>query len=274
MPHRADLEYLARVSAYSCQYDPRFSYFVYVPKNWLEPTRPERYHLTVVIHGTERSAENYRNKLRDYAENTNSIILAPLFPAGLIEPRRMENYNLLRFHDVEFDVILLHMVNELGERFPINIDDGFCLHGFSAGGQFVHRFFYLYPQHLRAVSVGAPGQVTLLDYDRPWPLGLDGIDRVFGLNPSVENMKQVPVQIVVGSEDTYIQNPSEQEMNRLELNQMLFNNMKSLGLDVSFDLQPEAGHNGFKVLPLVISFFKKILEIKPKQDIDEEEMRN
>lgn len=253
MYRTADLEYLSRITAYSCQYDPRFSYFVYVPRNWLEADRPSSYHLLVVIHGTERSPEMYRQKLKPFAEKTNTIILAPLFPAGLIDPERIENYNLLRYRDIEFDTVLLHMIDELADRFPINKDEGFSLHGFSAGGQFAHRFFYLYPEHLKSVSIGAPGNVTFLDFNLPWPKGIGGIERVFGKSVDLAQIKKVPVQIVVGGEDTYIHNPGE-AMNRLELNRALFVNMKSLGLDVRFEVQPGAGHDGFRVLPLVTAF--------------------
>jgi len=255
MYQTADLEYLSRITAYSCQYDPRFSYFVYVPQNWLEADRPSSYHLLVVIHGTERSPEMYRQKLKPFAEKTNTIIMAPLFPAGLIDPKQIENYNLLRFHDIEFDTVLLHMIDELAERFPINKDEGFNLHGFSAGGQYVHRFFYLYPGYLKNLSIGAPGNITFLDFNLLWPKGIGGTEQVFGKSVDLEQLKKVPVQIVVGEEDTYIHNPDE-SMNRLELNHALFVNMKSLGLNVRFDLQPGAGHNGFQVLSLVTSFFE------------------
>lgn len=77
----------------------------------------------------------------------------------------------------------------------------FCLHGFSGGGQFTHRFFYLHPRRLSAVSIGAPGRVTPAGPSQPWWLGTDGFAEVFGRDPDIESMRAVPVQMVVGDRD-------------------------------------------------------------------------
>lgn len=255
-----DQDDLARVTAYGCAYDPRFAYYVYAPRNWLGPERPERYRLVVLIHGSERGAEMYRNNFKAFAERTNSVILAPLFPAGLIEPDRLENYNLLRWRGVEFDTILCHMIEEVGRRFPLD-PDGIYLHGFSAGAQFAHRFFYNHPELLRAVSIGAPGQTTLLDDRLAWPLGIADAEALFGRVPDLDRMRRVPVQIVVGAEDRHIHSP-EARMSRLELNRELFQHYRDFGFQVRFDLVPAAAHEGFKLIFDVMLFFDEIMREK------------
>ena len=47
--------------------------------------------------------------------------------------------------------------------------------GFSGGAQFAHRFLYIHPGRLRAVSLGAPGLVTMLDETRAWWVGTGGM---------------------------------------------------------------------------------------------------
>lgn len=187
MPEKRQfLEHLSRMTEYSCLSDPRFIYFIYVPRNWLRARRPERYRLVVLIHGSERAAESYRNHFTAFAEQTNSVILAPLFPAGLVDPDRIENYNFLRFADIAFDTVLLKMIEEVNTRFSVDMDNIF-LHGFSSGGQFVHRFMYLYPERLSAVSIGGPGNVTFLDEKREWPAGDLWSRRRYGCSSSPQD---------------------------------------------------------------------------------------
>lgn len=213
-------ENLSRMAAYSCLFDPRLVYYVYVPRNWLGRRRPERYRLVVLVHGSERGAENYRNHFIDFAEETDSVILAPLFPAGLGSPDMFENYNFLRLGDVAFDTALLHMMDEVNARFPVDADH-VLLHGFSAGGQFVHRFMYLYPERLSRVSIGGPGKVTFLDGDTEWPAGTGGMSAIFSRSVDLEALRRLPVQIVVGDADIKIHNPAG-SLNRVELNRALF----------------------------------------------------
>jgi poly(3-hydroxybutyrate) depolymerase len=148
-------------SSYACQYDQRFSYYAYIPSSYDENLNID-YPLAVIVHGNERAAQKYRSVFKDFAEANQTIILAPLFPCGIIEPYDMDNYKFIKFHDIRFDYVLLAMVDELAEKYRIDHSQ-FLLHGFSGGGQFVHRFYYLHPDRLLGVSIGAPGRLTLLD---------------------------------------------------------------------------------------------------------------
>jgi poly(3-hydroxybutyrate) depolymerase len=87
--------------------------------------------------------------------------LAPLFPSGIIDPSDEDNYKFIKYHDIRFDHVLLAMIDEVAIKYRVN-KDRFLLHGFSGGGQFVHRFFYLHPKRLMGVSIGAPGRITYL----------------------------------------------------------------------------------------------------------------
>ncbi len=81
--------------------------------------------------------------------------------------------------DIRYDHILLAMVDEVGERLGRTFAD-FMLFGFSGGGHFAHRFFYLHPQRLSAVSIGAPGAVTLIDDQRDYWVGTRDLAARFG----------------------------------------------------------------------------------------------
>ena len=70
------------------QADQRVSYCLYVPKSLRDEKDPSTWRLIAAVHGTGRTATAYRDGFAALAERTRCIVLAPLFPVGLIEPRR------------------------------------------------------------------------------------------------------------------------------------------------------------------------------------------
>jgi predicted peptidase len=73
-------------TCFASRIDQRFSYYLYIPTDY-DPAVTRRYPLLVLIHGTERGAQRYRDTFSDFAEKHKCIILAPLFPSGIIEPQ-------------------------------------------------------------------------------------------------------------------------------------------------------------------------------------------
>ena len=82
--------------------------------------------------------------------------------------------------------------------------------GFSGGGQFAHRFLYLYPERIKAVSIGAPGTVTLLDASIDWPRGIKNTQELFNRDVNLAEMGRViGIQLVVGADDVAIHGGEE-----------------------------------------------------------------
>ncbi|MFE1627361.1 hypothetical protein ACFLFF_11480 [Brevibacillus reuszeri] len=254
---------------YACQYDQRFSYYAYVPKSYSEG-KSHRYSLAVVVHGTERAAATYRDEFADFSEETNTIIVAPLFPAGITEPRELSSYKFVDFGGIRFDLILLAMIDEVCGTYGL-ADKRFLLHGFSGGGHFVHRFYYLHPEKLLGVSIGAPGFITYLDETRPWYAGISDFEQRFGMRLPIEEMRRVPVQMVIGGEDleTWEINQKDSPLwlegldaygqTRIERLRGLRDNFQNNGIDVRYDEVPGVSHEGFKILEPVKAFFKDAL---------------
>lgn len=186
----------------ACRLDARFPYFLYLPRG-TTPKNASKCNLAVVVHGTYRDAERLKNAFADFADRTNTIILAPLFPCGVVDRQDIHNYKFIRFHDIRFDYILLDMVDDVRESFGIE-KEKFLLYGFSGGGQFTHRMFYLHPERLQAVVIGAPGRATYLNRDLNWPDGIANFMEVFGREISFDALRQVPVLLMVGSNDTEV----------------------------------------------------------------------
>lgn len=247
---------------FASQVDPRLHYCLYVPELPEGKLAP----LVVLQHGTARTAQKYRTAMKAFAERHGAVILAPLFPAGLIDPADLHNYKFIAYRGIRFDHMLLAIVDEVAARYPVAAER-FYLHGFSGGGQFTHRFLYLHPDRLAAASIGAPGRITELDDTLPWWLGTKDIEEHFGRPLDLDAIRRVPVHMVVGAEDTdtfEINNPGESNWldgcektgrTRIERLRTLQRGYESQGIDVTFDLVAGVAHSGTAVLPAVERFF-------------------
>lgn len=251
-------------TAFQSKYHENLSYYLYIPHKFEQIL--DHYRLIVLIHGTERSAEGYRNRFKKFAELTNSIVLAPLFPAGPIGQKELTNYNYLKNENTSrrYDLWLLDLIKELKETFPI--EEKLYLHGFSGGGQYAHRFYYLYPELIQAVSVGAPGTITTFDTDENWPLGIKNVDEEFERSISFEKLQSVAVQIIAGEMDTApLKLDKGLTRTRIENCRLLQENLNEKEICVDFELVSDAGHNGFLILDEVQEFFLEKMEMEEKK---------
>lgn len=256
---------------FALQADQRVSYCLYVPKAFADAPDRSAWRLIVAMHGTGRTAATYRDKFADLAESERCIVLAPLFPVGLIEPGELSNFKRIKFHDMHFDRLLLAMVDEVGQKYGIDVGR-FLLFGFSGGGQFVHRFYYLHPHRLAAVSIGAPGSITLIDDKRDWWVGTRNFHAEFGVNIDLAAMRRVPVHMVVGGLDTetweitikpgdriWMEGANDAGKTRIDRLATLKANYERHGIAVRHDIVPGIGHEGWKTLEPVLTFFASVL---------------
>jgi poly(3-hydroxybutyrate) depolymerase len=262
-----------KTPVFASKYDQRFSYCLHVPEN-LGPRTP----LVVVVHGTERNFLLYRDHLQPFADEHGAVVLAPLFPAGIIDPGDLHNYKFLEYQGIRYDHALLAMVEEVAQRYPID-PERFYLHGFSGGGQFTHRFFYLHPDRLAGVSIGAPGRITRLDDTQPWWLGTKDFEQRFGRAVDVEALRRVPVLMVVGDQDVEtweITNRGEPNWmdgaeltgaTRVERLRTLERDFRAHGIDVRFELVPGVAHRGSAVLPPVQEFFAELIKARRDKEV-------
>lgn len=252
---------------FAAQEDSRFSYCLYVPKNY-DQLGSERYNLIVLVHGTERSPCSYRHAFSSMAEDTGSIILAPLFPCNIFSDNDFDNYKMILCEGVRYDEILLSMVAEVAAKYRLN-SDKFMMFGFSGGGHFTHRFFYLHPQRLQAISIGAPGMVTMLDDNYDFWVGTRNWKSIFGKAIDKNALKNVNIQMVVGERDTELweigMTPGDDlwmpgaeltgPFNRNVKMKALKENYRSQGLNVNHVIVPAAGHITSHVIDVAVQFF-------------------
>jgi pimeloyl-ACP methyl ester carboxylesterase len=265
---KASFEY-GGTPVYALKSDPRFSYCAYVPLNAMSGPAPE---LVVVIHGTGRTFSDYRDAFAEFGRWNHCIVLCPLFPIGVLGDDNRDGFKYIREGDIRYDEIVNAMVSEIGSRYGHRFDR-FALFGYSGGGHFVHRYFMLHPQRLWALSIGAPGSVTLLDSSRDWWAGIRNFEETFGQAIDLPKMAGVPVQMVVGSADIETWEITHQEgkrhwvpgandagRTRPERLDSLRRSFEEAGISVRFDLIENMAHDGFQAVPAVTDFLAEILK--------------
>jgi predicted peptidase len=261
---------MARTAFFASRMDQRFSYCCYIPSGY-QQNSGRRYPLTVLIHGSLRNADILRDEFIDFAEDNQCVLLAPMFPCGIEEPGDMHNYKHVLYRGIRFDLLVLDMIEEISALYRLETNR-VLMHGFSGGGQFVHRFFYLHPERLLGVSIGAPGTVTMPDEGSDWWVGTRRMKEIFGRSFAPQAMRQVPVQLVVGSEDKEtsdvavkptsvfwmdgINDTGETRVDRLRA---LEKALLALGIEPRFDVVPGVAHNGSLIQKPVKAFFSMLL---------------
>ena len=255
--------------------DPRFSYCLYVP------TTPERsretLELVVAVHGSARFFTRYRDAFAAFCRWNRCIVLCPLFPAGVKGDRNPHGYKYLREAEIRYDAVLLAMVDEVREHYSIAAEK-FALFGYSGGAHFAHRFFMLHAQRLWALSIGAPGAVTLLDPTQDWWVGVRNFRAVFGVDPDIEAMRRVPVQMIVGSADIETWEITQREddpywmeganaagRTRRDRLESLRRSYESAGIAVRFDVLANVAHDALGCIPAAEEFLAEVLARRRRQ---------
>lgn len=260
---------LGPTSIMACKADPRFSYCLYVPQSLGKGGEaPE---LVVAMHGTGRGFIGYRDGFEEFGRWNNCVILAPLFPIGVLGDDNRDGFKYMREGAIRYDEVLLAMVDEVAQRYGLSFDR-FGLFGYSGGGHFAHRFLMMQPKRLFACSIGAPGSVTLLDPSRDWWVGTRNMAELFGVTPDIEAMRQVKVQMIVGAADletweithrqggrNWMPDANHAGATRPERLARLRKSFEDAGVSVQFDLVPNMAHDGLRAVPRVQDFFAGVL---------------
>jgi len=187
-----------QVATFSHPADSRFSFALFVPE--LPPGSPPP-GLLVTVHDSTRNHLDCATRFASFAQAHGLVVLAPLFPRHVLSDGQVDGYKFLREQDLRYDQLLHEMIDEATRRTGCD-GSRFFLQGYSGGGQFVHRYLLTHPERLRAVSVGAPGVVTVPDEQLDWWAGVRNLESLFGrpFNPAM--LCNVPIQLVVSDADT------------------------------------------------------------------------
>ncbi len=219
------------------------------------------------MHGTYRDAAFYRDQLTDFASRNQALLVCPLFPAGLIDPWDVENYKTLRYHDIRFDALLLGMLDEISQRYAVPVER-FMLGGFSGGAQFAHRFAYFHGERLSALSLAAPGRVTLLDESLDWWSGVRDLARLFGRAVDLPALRALPIQLLVGADDDanitipegdpwWVPGANQAGATRRERLDSLYQQYRRIGCDATMTVIANCGHEWTPLREATVRFFEE-----------------
>ena len=153
------------------------------------------------------------------AKKLHCPIIMPLFP----RPEDKENNTDIFTHALtsqsmsiadspiaRIDLQLIAMFEDIKNRFlhaNIELYDRFIVKGFSAGGEFAHRFTVLHPNYvLAAISGGCMHSFTLplkTYYGETllWPNGLGNMDQYSNINPCFEEYQSIQQLFYMGDID-------------------------------------------------------------------------
>lgn len=251
------------LTAGSSRLDPRFGYLAHVP-----PAAGRPLQTLVVIHGSDFQHEVMCRYFAALAEETGCVVLAPLFapaggganPGANPDPN---GFKFLRSSHADYDRVLLDLVEMAGERIGC-ARERFFLFGFSGGAQFAHRFLYVHPTRLHAVSIAAPGMVTLIDPARPAWAGTQGLGALCGNDLDLPQVQRVAVQLLVGSEDArpHVGGAGRELYdhaggNRVERLRTLRTNYQAYGIRVSHREVPGAAHDFEPLAAAAVPFLRR-----------------
>lgn len=263
---------LGHSTIFSARRDPRFAYCTYAPPHMDQATRPME--LVVIVHGTGRAFVEYRDAFAEFARWNDCVVLCPLFPVGVRGDGNRDGFKHLSEGEIRYDELLLDMVQEVGEKFGMDVSR-FALFGYSGGGQFVNRFTLLHPDRLWAASIGAPGSVTLLDTKQDWWVGVRDMKARFGRELDLDALRRVAVHMIVGSADLetweithregskfFMPGANDAGRTRPERLQSLKRSFEAAGVNVTLDMVENTPHDGLKCVGHVQDFLAQALRDK------------
>ncbi len=260
---------LGQTTVVACQADQRFSYCLYVPPALNEPGARERAAVLVAVHGSGRGNQAIRDAFMPLADALGVIVLAPLFPCGIVDPLDRDNYKYIEYEGIRFDLVVLAMLAEVNSRYGVPVER-VSMFGFSGGAHFAHRFLYLHPERLDAVSVCAPGSPTLLDHSRDWWVGVGDLEARFGRQLDQAALRRVAVHLAVGADDTdtheithatgsphWMTGANDSGGTRVERLKMLAASLHAGGVAAEIDILPGVRHESGPLIASASAFFER-----------------
>ena len=184
---------LATTQVQTKQLADRTAYDLYVPPTY-DGSRV--YDVLVSVLPVHPDIPRYRplELFSDFADANEYLLVAPRFEMS-------SGFQLLGMGtSFRYDHCLLEIVEEVGGTYNTKAAQ-FDMFGYSAGGQFGHRFMYLHRDRLRAIAIGAPGTVTLPNTSENWPAGIGDVFAADGVDSEEISGYWPRILLFVGDQD-------------------------------------------------------------------------
>lgn len=241
--------------------------------SWCAVAPPAHRAWAVLVHGSDRDPVGMIRAFRPWAEQRGVTLLAPLFPVGVPTPTEGDAYKSLRGGGLPFDEVLRAIADEAAAE-TCRPADTFHLFGFSGGAQFAHRYALHRPEEVRALSIVAPGNVTLLGNGRTWWAGTRDAGAVLGHAIDLPLLRRIPVQALVGERDDgrdviritpdsprWVDGANDAGVTRGERLATMVSDWRAAGIDVAHTVVPGAGHELGPFVALAQAFFDQHIDV-------------
>jgi len=273
VPVQAKVGRIGPLPLKALQSDNRFSYCGYVPEGF--NTNPDAYRLLLAFHGSDRNALELSRLFQELSETAKFVVVCPLFAGGVAQPDNMDGYKFLYEYGLNYalviDRIIAEVEQDLGSSFG-----RICLFGISGGAQCAHRYAIVRPGRLEAVSLVAPGVITIPGADLPWWEGTQDLEAVFGTAFVADRFRKIRFQLLVGARDTddgdilpnrksryRRRNADYGGSNRIERLDHLRRALTRMNVSVDFEIVPAAGHELEPMIGRVFRFLRDVAVANP-----------
>ncbi|MCF6270261.1 MAG: T9SS type A sorting domain-containing protein [Melioribacteraceae bacterium] len=193
---------------YSNLYEPNKPIIVYLI---LPPTLSKNSNFVMVMHGTDRNADDYADSWKDFVNKSDYIIAAPEFSdadwpysrsynLGNMFTRSNGNGNLNPTYKWTFSVVS-NIHTELLNGLEL-VEKKYDIWGHSAGSQFVHRMMEFLPdKNIRYYISANAGWYTIPDINIEYPYGFKHNILTF-TSSDLERMNRTEMIVMRGTTDT------------------------------------------------------------------------
>jgi len=177
--------------------DPAQEYLTYIPKSGAANAP-----VLATVHGISRNAYAQAIMFAPYCERFGVVLVAPRFTAT-----QHKDYQRLgrKGRGLRADKVLDNCLTEVALLTGADASR-FSFFGYSGGAQFVHRYIMAHPHRVIKAVVVAAGWYTYPDHKQRFPYGIRPNRRLPGVAFNPEEFLHVPVDVLVGSQDTTTRN--------------------------------------------------------------------
>jgi len=228
-------------------------------------SNPQETRIFFGIHGNGRNYQGHFDKWMnlDVADTYNVVLVTPHWDLETFERYQRLNVGF----GERADLRLIELFEKFSEWLDLS-HSTFFLYGFSAGGQFTHRFVLTHPEYIDRAVAGGSGTYMFPDPDVTWGYGMDlSAHEPIDLTIQLQEAYLVNMSVMVGLNDTERDSglatnslADAQGLNRLERARNFMNNHTDEanvnGWPLVWDYQevPDAGHTSTPIRPLALEY--------------------
>lgn len=206
-----------------------------------KPPTYEKGPILVVIHGSDRDAEDYRNDAISIAERLEVIVVAPLFDRERFSDERYKrgcgvtNDGKLQPKDKWTFNVIVRLVAKVREMEGSRL--AYYMIGHSGGGQFVAKMAMFMPDEAKGFVAANPGSNIFPSKELRFPYGLGGLPDELCSDEILRRYCAQPLTLYLGTGDVHqLESDSfdfspgamAQGPSRLERNHNFFNAMRKI----------------------------------------------